>query len=210
MESRPNAALRQLAAVPGVVGGMVFDGAGAVVDAAFPAVFDPAGLRQLAGQLSSDGYFQDWLCADNASLCLRFGDGWVVLRALDGQWLLVLCTVQANPELLSMSITQAVRRLRSGRDALPAVTGEFQLPVVPPLPAPVPAPSLVDRLRAIATAELGAQAAQAHEILAGAGPGPKELLRATAEIEKMTRLFINKKKADEIGQKMRNLLAGSI
>jgi hypothetical protein len=35
---------------------------------------------------------------------------------------------------------------------------------------------------------------------------PKDLLRATSEIEKMTRRFISKKKADEIGRKMGQVL----
>ncbi len=61
-------------------------------------------------------------------------------------------------------------------------------------------------LRAIASGELGDHAAQALEILAAAGSKPKELLRATSDIERMTRLFINKKKADEIGRRMRDII----
>ena len=55
MDPTPNqqAALCQLGAVPGVVGSMVFDPAGAVVLSEFPGVFDAGGLRQLAAQLSA-------------------------------------------------------------------------------------------------------------------------------------------------------------
>lgn len=204
MEPRQQAAMHQLAAVPGVVGGMVFDPAGKVIGSAFPAVFDPAGLAQLAGQLSADGYFQDWLSGEQASLDLRFGDGRVVVRGLDSQWLLVLCTPQTNPQLLSMSLTQVVRRLRASGEAH---TGEFAVPSA--APAAPAAPTALDRLRALASAELGAHAGQALEILAAAGPGAKGLLAATADIEKMTRLFISKKKAEEIGQRMRELLVGT-
>jgi hypothetical protein len=38
------------------------------------------------------------------------------------------------------------------------------------------------------------------------GVKPKDLPRATSEIEKMTRRFISKKKADEIGRKMGQVL----
>lgn len=196
MEAMQQAAMKQLAAVPGVVGGMVFDPAGVVVGSAFPEVFDPAGLRQLAGQLAADGYFQDWLAGEHASLDLRFGDGRVLVRSLGGQWLLVLCTPQANPQLLSMSLTQVSRRLLA--------TGEAATP-----PGVKQAPSTLDRLRALATAELGAHAGQALELLAAAGPGSKGQLAAIADIEKMTRLFISKKKAEEIGRRMRDLLVGS-
>jgi hypothetical protein len=66
----------------------------------------------------------------------------------------------------------------------------------------------VERLRAIATAELGAYAAQALEILAAAGPERAALLGAAAEIEKLTRLFISKKKAEEIGRRLRETIGG--
>ena len=202
MEPRQEAALHQLVSVPGVVGGLVFDPDGAVVAAEFPPVFDQAGLRQLAGQLSADGYFQSWLAGDQASLDLRYGDGRVVIRAMGGQWLLVLSTPQANTQLLAMSLTQVVRRLRAS--AAGVHTGEFA--TVPPQAPPPTPPTPLDRLRALVTAELGAHADQALEILAAAGPRSQDLLRATADVEKLTRLFISKKKAEEIGQHMRELL----
>ncbi len=200
MESTPlqQASMQQLAAVPGVVGSLVFDAAGTVVASAFPPVFDAAGLQQLAAQLSADGYFQEWLTGEQAALDLRYLDGHVVVRSLDGSWLLVLCTAQANAQLLSMSLTQVVRRLRAPGAAAAAPQ---RRPAAPP-----PVPSLVDRLRAIASAELGGHADKALEILSAAGPRPKDLLRATSDVEKMTRLFISKKKADEIGRMMRDVL----
>jgi predicted regulator of Ras-like GTPase activity (Roadblock/LC7/MglB family) len=174
---------------------MVFGSSGGVVASVFPPVFDAAGLQQLASQLAGDGYFQEWLGDERAALDLRFADGRVVVRSMHGSWLLVLCTAEANSQLLSMSLTQAVRRLRApppgrfGTDAPPAQ-----------------APSALERLRAIASAELGEHAGQALKILAGAGSQPKELARAVSEIEKSTRLFISKKKAEEIGRSMRAVL----
>jgi predicted regulator of Ras-like GTPase activity (Roadblock/LC7/MglB family) len=188
------AALGQLADIPGVVGSMVFDRSGAVAVAAFPGVFDLAGLRQLATKLASDGYFQEWMTGEQAALELRYTDGTVLIRALGEAWLLVLCTLQSNAQLVAMSLTQVVRRLR------------IQTP--PPVArAPAhPPPTTVDRLRSVVTAELGEHSAQALEILAAAGAKPKDLLRAVAEIEKLVRLFISKKKAEEIGSKMREIL----
>jgi predicted regulator of Ras-like GTPase activity (Roadblock/LC7/MglB family) len=202
-----SAPLKHLAAVPGVVGGLVFDPSGALVASEFPPVFDVGGLQQLASQLAGDGYFQGWLSDDQASLDLRFGDGHVVVRPLEGAWLLVLCTLQTNFQLLAMSLTQVVRRLRmAGSESQGLTTGEFALPTAPAA-APA-APSAVERLRAIATAELGAYAAQALEILAAAGPERAALLGAAAEIEKLTRLFISKKKAEEIGRRLRETIGG--
>lgn len=192
------AALEQLAASPGVVGSMVFDPKGALVATAFPPVFDAEGLGSLASQLASDAYFSEWLAGEKGSLELRYGDGMVVVRSLEGSWLLVLCTPQVNAQLLSMSLTQVVRRLRmtstsghTGERALPAAAREA---------------TLLDRLRAVASAELGGHAAQALEILAAAGQSRADLLSATADIERLTRLFIDKKKAEEIGRRMRAII----
>ena len=186
-------ALQQLAAVPGVVGSLVFGAGGEVLSSAFPAVFDAGGLQHLSERLASDGYFQEWMAGENGALELRYLDGNVVVRTVGRSWLLVLCTAQANAQLLSMSMTQVVRRLRAAAPVRPA-------------DAPAEPPSPLDRLRAIVTAELGDHASQALEILNAAGPKPKDLLRAAGDVEKLTRLFIDKKKADEIGRSMRAIL----
>ena len=185
------AALDQLAAIPGVAGALVFDAAGAVEASSFPAVYDTATLAQLATQLTSDAYFQEWLAGDRSELSLRFADGHVAVRSLGGAWALVLCSVQTNEQLLSMSLTQLVRRLRANGGARPQ-------------PAPTPTPR--DRLQAIARAELGEHAAQALEILTAAGPAPGDLTRAVADVEKMVRMFISKKKAEELARLMREAL----
>ena len=192
-----DSALQQLAAVPGVVGSLVFDEHGEVVASAFPPVFAPAGLRALARGLCSDGYYQQWMAGENGALELRYADGLVLVRTVDRSWLLVLSTVQANPQLLSMSLTQVVRRLRVAG----APSGE---PTGPSAPAAEPAP--LERLREIVAAELGGHAGQALDILAKTGPKPRDLVRAAEEVEKLTRMFISRKKADEIGLRMREIL----
>jgi hypothetical protein len=116
-----------------------------------------------------------------------------MVRALDGAWLLALCTSQANAQLLAMSLTQVVRRLRLAGPVAAA-------------PAPPPAPSPAEQLCAIARGELGEHAAQALEIIGKAGARRKDLLRAAADVEKLTRLFISKRKAEEIGERMRAVL----
>lgn len=191
------ATLQGLAAVPGVVGSFVFDGKGEVLASAFPPVFDPAGLRALAERLSADGYFQEWLAGEHDGIELRYRDGHVLVHTLGHAWLLVLCTAQTNAQLLSMSLTQVTRRLRAA--------GPASAPEAAPA-APAPAESPLEKLRAIVSAELGSHAAQALEILHAAGPKPKDLFRAAGDVEKLTRLFIDKKKADELGRRMREVL----
>jgi len=207
MEPNPvqQAALSQLSAVPGVVGSLVFDASGEVTLSAFPPVFEAAGLKDLAARLAGDAYFQGWMAGDQAILDLRFGDGHVVVRALERAWLLVLCTLQVNGQLLSMSLTQVLRRLRMGAEPGRAIAAELPLPPAPSAAARA-ALSVADRLRALVTAELGPQAPQALEILAKAGTSRKDLERAVTDVEKLTRLFISKKKAEELGRRMLGLL----
>jgi predicted regulator of Ras-like GTPase activity (Roadblock/LC7/MglB family) len=212
MEPTPGqrAALAQLAAVPGVVGSMVFDATGAVAFSEFPPVFDPGGLQELASRLAADGYFTEWLAGGKAVLDLRFGDGHVVVRAMDGAWLLVLCTAQVNAQLLGMSLTQVLRRLRLGTEPGRTLTGETPLATARAAPTPPPAPPAIERLRALVSVELGAQAPQALEILGAAGTSRPELERAVADVEQLTRLFISKKKAEELGRKMLGVLSHSL
>ena len=204
MEGLPmqQAALQQLSAIPGVVGSLVFDRQGEVVAAEFPPVFEETGLRQLAARLAADGYFQEWLAGDQALLDLRFADGTVVVRPVDDTWLLVLCTLQANAQLLAMSLTQVARRLRLGGGGHGA-RGADRGQAATPAPAP---PSRLERLEAIVRAELGGHAAQALEILSAAGTATPGLAAAAADIEKLTRLFISRRKADEIGKKLRDVI----
>jgi hypothetical protein len=99
-----------------------------------------------------------------------------------------------------MSLTQVVRRLKT-------MGGAGARPGEPPAPAPQPPPpTALDRLQAIARADLGEHAAQAIEILAAAGSKPKELIPAIADVEKLVRLFISKKKAEELSRQMRMAL----
>lgn len=208
MEGLPmqQAALQQLSAIPGVVGSMVFDRQGEVVATEFPPVFEETGLRQLATRLAGDGWFQEWLGGDQTQLDLRFADGTVVVRPVDGTWLLVLCTLAANAQLLAMSLTQVARRLRLGAGPAPGGRGaERAQPAAAPPPAP---PTRLERLQAIVQAELGGHAAQALEILGAAGPAAPALLAAAVDIEKLTRLFISRRKADEIGKKLRDVIGG--
>ena len=191
--------LQQLTSVPGVVGGFVFDEAGNVVTSAFPPVFEQQGLFDLAQKLAGDGYFQQWMSGEAGTLDLRYADGHVLVRTVDRSWLLVLSTAQSNAQLLSMSVTQVIRRLRS--PGAPR-TGEFPLS---PVTGEV-LPSVLERLRAVVVAELGQYADQGLEILNAAGPKQRDLVRAAADVEKLTRLFIDKKKAEDIGRRMRDIL----
>jgi predicted regulator of Ras-like GTPase activity (Roadblock/LC7/MglB family) len=235
MDTSPQqVALEQLAAVPGVIGSLIFDGSGKVQASAFPAATDAWALAQLAAQLAADGYFQEWMAGEQGLLTLRFVDGQVALRSLGGAFALVYAGAQANEQLLSMSLAQLARRLgtRPAPPARPApaaaapaaiasaidappVLARTPAPAAAPVPAPaprsavpapLPSPGPIQRLEELARQELGEHAEQAVRILAAAGPRTKDQLRAVSEVEKLVRFFISKKKAEELARKMRAVL----
>lgn len=201
-----DAVLQQLGQIPGVVGTVIYDREGRVEASRFPALFDRATLDHVATALAQDAYLEEWLQGPTACLDLRFGEGRVVLRGLPGAWLLVLCTAQVNAQLLNLSLTQGLRRLQRSGVRASAPPPAPPSPVAPPPVAPPPAPDPVGTMRAqlvsIAEAELGQFAPQALELFERAG-SLGELASAAAEVEQMTRLFVSRKKADELAQQLR-------
>jgi hypothetical protein len=113
--------------------------------------------------------------------------------------------------LFSMPLSQAVRRIHKNgptTSAPPSPPPQAASTPRPPTPAPPPtcAPSELEKLQEIARSELGQYAPQALEILSLAGPSQSSLLRAASEIEKMIRLFVNRKDAKKVGHRMRAAL----
>jgi predicted regulator of Ras-like GTPase activity (Roadblock/LC7/MglB family) len=187
--------LQQLGQIPGVVGAAVYGRQGELLASRFPSVFDQPLLEQVARSLAQDAYLEEWLQGPAASLDLRFTEGRVLLRPLSGTWLLVLCTSHVNAQLLNLSLTQVVRRLQleAERPSSP--------PVSPP-PRTDPIAALRDQLKEITRDELGPRAAQALELLSRAA-SVGALAEAATEVEQLTRLFVNRKKAEELGRRLR-------
>ncbi len=195
-----DAVLQQLGQIPGVVGTVIYGREGLVEASRFPAVFEQTTVAQVASSLAQDAYLEEWLKGPAACLDLRFNEGRVVVRPLPGGWLLVLCTPQVNAQLLNLSLTQGLRRLQ--RDGVRPSVPPTAAPVRASAPTPDPTEVLRGRLVAVAEAGLGQYAPQAVELLARAS-SIGGLAEAAGEVEKMTRLFVSRKKADELAQKLR-------
>src|SRR5690242_18504383 len=132
-------ALQQLATIPGVVGSLVFGAGGEITAAEFPPVFDREALDRLTHQLAADGYLQEWLAGDEGALDLRYAEGAVHVRSVNAARLLVLCTSQANAQLVAMSLTQVARKLRAVPAPTPAREPPPPVPGAPAVTAPPPA-----------------------------------------------------------------------
>jgi hypothetical protein len=112
--------------------------------------------------------------------------------------------------LFSMSLNQAVRRIHkygpiATSPPSPPSPASAPRPLTPTSP-PACAPGELERLQEIARDELGQYAQQALEILSRAGPSQSGLLRAVGEVERMIRLFVNRKDAKKVGHRMRAVL----
>jgi len=177
------------------------------VNAAY--IFDPEGglqaksVRDDSPQLDSEHAgraFARTLSGLNAQhrsgqidLDLIYGEGRVLLRTFEGGFLALLSDRQVNLPLLTLTIDEAVQKLRSQEGLQGLREGEAAVDE---------ALQLID----IARTELGPHAGKVVELLE-AGRGSRESLSAAIDrAEKITRYFIDRQKAEEMARKMRSTL----
>lgn len=128
--------LKQLNAVPGVVGSLVCDAKGILVAHDFPAQFDVARLRAAAQAVGDRSSGLEAAVGIVGTIDLRFATARVVIRPIADGKLMFLCTPQANLQALLLSTAGALRRLEellgAGEPAPPQA-----LASAPPLPSGV-------------------------------------------------------------------------
>ena len=135
-----NTLLAQLNTLPGVVGGMLCDLEGRVISQAFPPFFDEAILVQAASVLADAPTGLESMTGKAGSIELRFNESRVVLKPMAASSLVLLCTAQANTQLLNISTSVAVPKL----EKLVAAYLASPRPAAAAASAPVaPAPSVV-------------------------------------------------------------------
>lgn len=105
------AMLRQLNAVPGVMGTMLCDPEGSLLAEAFPPSFDRGRLRKVAAVLVGRMAALESSLGPTGTVDLRFGTARVVVKAGDGVRLVFLCDPSANLSLLRLSATGLLRNL---------------------------------------------------------------------------------------------------
>jgi predicted regulator of Ras-like GTPase activity (Roadblock/LC7/MglB family) len=125
--------LKQLNAVPGVVGSMVCDLEGAVVSKTFPALFDDEVLTSAARILVDGAAGLETVTGKVGMIDLRYADARIVVRPIAGAHLVLLCAAQANLQLLNISTSVALPKLEKLVAARP--------PPAPPAAAAAAAPA---------------------------------------------------------------------
>ncbi len=103
--------LKQLNAVPGVVGSLVCGADGQLVANSFPPLFDEAVLGDAARVLTDGAAGLESVTGKVKTVDLRFADARVVMRPMAGAHLVLLCAAQTNLQLLNISAGVAVPKL---------------------------------------------------------------------------------------------------
>src|SRR5512140_3359742 len=103
--------LGQLITVPGVVGGMIYDGDGRLLARAFPPIFDEAILASAARVLVDGAAGLETVTGTAGLIDLRFADARIVVRPMAGASLVLLCAAQTNLQLLNISTSVAVPKI---------------------------------------------------------------------------------------------------
>jgi hypothetical protein len=124
---------------------------------------------------------------------LVFGEGRLVVKGIPQGGLCIMCERQANYSLLNITLEQGLELLRGDEvKGLGEQTAQA-----------------LDGLKEIAKEILGDHAHKVIPILESAGSETDELSKAIEQVEKMTRMFIDKKQAGIMAQRMRDMVIKS-
>lgn len=103
--------LKQLNAVPGVLGSLVCDARGNLVAHEFPSQFDETRLRAAAAAVTDRASGLEAAVGSVGTVDLRFATARVVIRSVAEGKVLFLCTPAVNLQTLLLSASGALRRL---------------------------------------------------------------------------------------------------
>jgi predicted regulator of Ras-like GTPase activity (Roadblock/LC7/MglB family) len=129
------AVLKQMAAVPGVFGGLACDAEGKLLSQAFPPTFEIARLREAAASLADRASALQKVLGTVGMIDLRYGKARIVVTSTEGARLLFLCSPSMNTELLAMSLSSALRRHAPPSAPPPVAASPPAAPAAPAAPA---------------------------------------------------------------------------
>lgn len=108
-----DAILQQLNAVPGVIGSLVCGRDGAAVAWAFPPLFDLSLLEEVSSAVADPASGVQSAVGSAEFIDFRYGDGRIVVKPLQGAFVLLLCTRKVNLGVLTISLNVAKGKLES-------------------------------------------------------------------------------------------------
>ena len=184
--------LKNITSLPAVHGAFVCSPDGALLARSLPEVFEESMLSQV-GEVTGRTIAGLETTGTVRELDLAYSDIRLLVKNLGEGQLFVLCQPETNVAFLNLTANVAAQQLKKALEE-----GTLGKP---------PEKTKKDRLDELVAAELGDHAHKAQEILAAAGDSRTSLLKAAQEIERMTRLFISKKKATELSILLQSIIA---
>jgi predicted regulator of Ras-like GTPase activity (Roadblock/LC7/MglB family) len=176
--------IADVTALNGVHGAFVCGENGVVMARALPQAFDDS-MLQSVGQVTGRALAGLETTGEVHDLDLVYSDVRMLVKNFGSGQLFVLCQPEVNVSFLNLTANVVAQKLRKSTqaDGVAAVGASA---------------TKKNRIRGLVDEELGEQAGKAHDILNNAGDDRASLLKASGEIERMTRLFISKKKATDL------------
>jgi predicted regulator of Ras-like GTPase activity (Roadblock/LC7/MglB family) len=118
--------LHQINGVPEVIGSLVCDRSGRVLGHSFPPLFDSSIVQRAAALLTDSSLSLQNDQGVTGLLDLRYSDGRIIARELEGGLLMVLCTKAVNLAMLTISLNVAKNKLE---ELFPSTTVAAAKPV---------------------------------------------------------------------------------
>lgn len=103
--------LQQINKIQGVVGSFVCDEDGKLLGHALPSKYSADSLQETASLLAENLIGIDAVTGNINGLDLRFTDCRLLVRSMQGSYLMLMCEQKINYQLLTMSLTVAQRKL---------------------------------------------------------------------------------------------------
>ncbi len=185
--------LNDINALNGVIGCFVCDEEGRPLASALPDLYDQDLLAR-AGRTAAQTIAGLWMARQRrvGDLDLRFSDGRLIVKGLEGACLCILCTPRLNLPLLNLTANVAVKKLQR------------QISEARSQPA---ARSKKERLEEVARELLGERAKRVVDMLAAAKSDAPEALQAVCdEAVRFTGFFLSRDKAEELATRMRAII----
>lgn len=187
--------LESLATRSGVNAAFICDREGRTLAAAFSDGSFQKSSEQLATIISQANTSLDALKRGRmAEIEWVYSDGRVLVRGVGEALLCLVCERSVNLQLLSMKIGEVLEKIASAITAIPHE----------------PSPQEISRLKmemiGVALELLGDHAEKVVAILQSSADSLDGLDQACDQAEKVTRLFIDRRKAEELGSRIRALL----
>lgn len=184
--------IADVTALNGVHGAFVCGENGVVLSRQLPQVFDDS-MLQAVGQVTGRALAGLETAGEVNELDLVYSDVRMLVKNFGKGQLFVLCQPEVNVSFLNLTANVVAQKLRQSTQDGSASA------------AAAPATKKA-RLRELVDRELGDHASKAHDILDKSGEERADLLKAAKEIERMTRLFISRKKASDLSISMQAII----